>query len=96
MTIIRPHAPSTIKYFLYIVFGVLLICGAFYISEYSSLAELRHTTTSLKGQVVGLQTANADLKNELYRMIDPARLETAAIDSGLTLDKRPHYVTTRQ
>ncbi|MFA5870596.1 MAG: hypothetical protein WC842_01750 [Candidatus Paceibacterota bacterium] len=96
MTIIRPHKSSSIKYFLYSLFGVLLICGGFYISEYTALAETRNSINTLKGFVGKLQGENADLKNELYTMIDPARLEAAGVDSGLQKELRPQYVTTSQ
>jgi len=94
MTIIRPHT-SSIKYFLYSLFGVLLICGGFYISEYTSLAETRNSINTLKNSVGTLQQENADLKSQLYAMIDPAQLEAAGVDSGLLKESRPHYVTTR-
>ena len=95
MTIIRPHKSAPIKYFLYSLFGVLLICGGFYISEYTALAETRNSINTLKGSVGKLQGENADLKNELYTMIDPARLEAAGVDSGLQKESRPQYVTTQ-
>lgn len=95
MTIIRPHKSSSIKYFLYSLFGVLLICGGFYVSEYTSLAETRHSIDTLKNSVGILQQENADLKNQLYAMIDPVRLEAAGVDSGLLKESRPQYVTTR-
>jgi cell division protein FtsL len=78
------------------MFGVLLICGGFYISEYTTLAETRHSVDSLKASVGELQQKNADLKKELYALIDPAQLEAAGVDSGLQKESRPHYVTTRQ
>jgi cell division protein FtsL len=95
MTIIRPHKSSSIKYFLYSLFGVLLICGGFYISEYTTLAETRNSINTLKKSIGVLQQENADLKSELYAMIDPARLEAVGVDSGLLKESRPHYVTTR-
>lgn len=95
MTIIRPHKSSSIKYFLYSLFGVLLICGGFYISEYTTLAETRNSINTLKNSIGVLQQENADLKSELYAMIDPARLEAVGVDSGLLKESRPHYVTTR-
>lgn len=96
MTIIHPHKISSIKYFLYSLFGVLLICGGFYISEYTSLAETRNAVNGLKKSVGTLQQESADLKNELYAKIDPAKLEAAGVDSGLLKESRPQYVTTRQ
>jgi len=96
MTIIRPNKLSSIKYFLYSLFGVLLICGGFYISEYTALAETRHSIDTLRGSIGKLQGENADLKNELYTMIDPARLEEVGVSSGLQKESRPQYVTTSQ
>lgn len=69
--------------------------GVFYISQTGSLVEKKHELDSLKKQVITLKTENADLKNQYYRLVDPARLEAAAATSGLTLEKRPYYLTSK-
>lgn len=96
MTIIRPHKSRPIKYFIYSLFVVLLVCGGFYISEYASVAESRNAINELKKVTSDLQQENADLKNKLYAMIDPAKLEAVGVDSGLLKESQPQYVTTKQ
>ncbi len=96
MTIICPQKKSELKYFLIALFAIVLVGGAFYIIGNSSLVEKSHELEALKKQIISLKTDNADLKNEYYRLTDPARLETAANNSGLTLEKRPQYLTSKQ
>lgn len=96
MTIICPQKKSELKYFLIALFALVLVGGAFYIVGNSSLVEQRHALEDLKKQLISLKTDNADLKNEYYRLTDPARLESVANDSGLTLEKRPQYLTSKQ
>ena len=96
MTIICPQKKKDIRYFLIALFAVLLAGGSFYLVETGSLVEKRHELDALKGQLVALKTSNADLKNEYYRLLDPAKLEAVASNSGLTLEKRPQYLTSKQ
>lgn len=92
MTIIKPSAPFLHLRFLLLFFGVLLVGGVVYIFEYNSLVNLRHQSNMLQQRIVGAQTANADLKNEMYKMIDPAQLQKLASERALVLDRRPAYL----
>ena len=96
MTIICPQKSAHIKYFLFALFTILLMGGGLYIVGNSSLVEQKHELEALKRDLITLKTANADLKNEYFRLIDPATLEAAATGSGLTLEKRPQYLTSKQ
>lgn len=96
MTIICPQKKKNIKYFLIMLFAIVLVGGVFYIVQTGALVEQRHKLEALKKQLVDLKIANADLKNEYYRLVDPAKLEAVASNSGLTLEKRPIYLTSTQ
>ncbi|MCX6788780.1 MAG: hypothetical protein WCO21_00350 [bacterium] len=96
MTIICPQKKKNIKYFLITLFALVLVGGAFYIIQTGAIVEKRHELEALKKQLNELKTANADLKNKYYRIVDPAKLEEVASASGLTLEKRPMYITSTQ
>lgn len=96
MTIICPQKKQDLKYFLIALFALVLGGGALYIIGNGSLVEQRHAWESSKKELVTLKTENADLKNEYYRLTDPAQLEAVATASGLRLEKRPQYLTTAQ
>lgn len=74
------------------LFGALLLAGAIYIVGYNSYASKRHEIKGLKERLLALQTANVDLKDSLFRLIDPARLEQLAGTRGLVLEQRPQYL----
>lgn len=96
MTIICPQKKKNIKYFLIMLFAIVLVGGVFYIVQTGALVEQRHKLEAAKKQLIDLKIANADLKNKYYRLVDPAKLEAVASDSGLTLEKRPIYLTSTQ
>ncbi|MFA6365337.1 MAG: hypothetical protein WCW78_02970 [Candidatus Paceibacterota bacterium] len=96
MTIIRPKKHTQFRYILLILFTLLLGYGTFFIFEYSAIASKKHEVGQLKASVISLQTANADMKEEYYRLVDPANLEAVAVDSGMTIEKRPQYLTSNQ
>lgn len=95
MTIFTPHHNQTIKHFLLILFALLLVGGVLYIFEYNSLVNARFALNNLKKDLVGLQAQNADLKNQLYTVIDPAKLAALAASKGLILEGKPQYVTNQ-
>ncbi len=96
MTIICPQKKAELKYFLIALFAVVLVGGALYITGNSALVEKKHELEAFKKQLIELKTANADLKNEYYRLTDPARLQAVATNSGLTLERTPQYLTSKQ
>ena len=96
MTIIQPHKHQNTIYFLVAIFGVLLIGGLLYISLYNGLVDARHELSALQKSMVELETQNADLKNELFRMIDPGHLESYAVAAGLVMERHPAYLRHNQ
>lgn len=93
MTILTPHGNSTIKHFLMLLFVLLLVGGVLYIFEYNALVDARFTLSDLKKNLVELETKNADLKNQLYAVLDPVKLTAFAAANGLILERRPQYLT---
>ena len=92
MTIIQPNKHSSIKRFLVILFLILFVCGVFYIYVYNSFVNARYQVDSFKDGLVKAQALNADLKNQLYQIIDPAKLQTLAQEKGLLLEGKPDYL----
>lgn len=92
MTIIQPHKNRPLMRFLLLFFLLLAGGGTFCIFEYNAVAEARQGITAAKEAVVKAQASNADLKDTLYRMIDPGVLRAAAAGGGLTLVRDPQYL----
>ncbi|MFH0712477.1 MAG: hypothetical protein V2A55_01295 [Candidatus Jorgensenbacteria bacterium] len=94
MTIIKPSAYSQYLKFLALIFGILLFGGLFYILQYNALVDIRSEIRSLGDKVVEMEATNADLKNEVYRAVEPEKLQSFARDNGLILEKNPKFLSS--
>lgn len=92
MTIIQPHKNRPLARFLLTLFFLLAGGGIFYIFEYNAVAEARQGIAAAKEELQRAQVSNADLRDALYRMIDPSVLKSAAAGRGLTLVRNPQYL----
>lgn len=92
MTIIQPNKYRSLKHFLIILFLILLAGGVFYIYEYNKFVDVRYQADFFKEQIIKAQALNADLKNQLYQITDPANLQSLAQKQGLFLEKKPDYL----
>ncbi len=93
MTFLTPHQNGTTKQFLLLLFALVVLGGVLYIFEYNMFVNARFELGNLKKSLTELQTANADLKNRLYAVLDPVKLTALATERGLVLEKKPQYVT---
>lgn len=92
MTIIKPSQNKTNIRFFAILFVILAIGGGLCVFQYNSLAEMRHELRDLKQQIPQAEAKNVDLKQELYKKIDPVALEKLAVESQLVLERKPVYL----
>ncbi len=93
MTIIKPAAKESYARFLMLAFAIVLIGSLVYIFEYNSLVDARFELKNMKAEIVKAETLNADLKNALYKTINPVLLEKEAAASSLILERNPEYLT---
>ena len=96
MTIIKPIETRNNLRFLILLFAVIFASGIFYVLEYNSLVNARYQASSLKKQIADATAANADLKNNLYKMTDPVKLDLLAKEHHLTLERKPQYINQYQ
>lgn len=96
MTIIKPKKHSQYLKFFIITFLILFLGAVFYIDGYNHSVNLRYQLENLKKSIVQVQEKNADLKNELFKIIDPNRLNALAQEKGLTLERHPQYFSFNQ
>lgn len=82
------------KHFISAIVICSLLGGGFIIFQYTHLADSRFELSSLKERLVVLEASNADLKNNLYELTDPARLERFGREQGLVLERQPEYLTS--
>lgn len=72
---------------------MIFLGGGVYIFEYKSFIDSKHELKSIKDNIINLQEANADLKEEIYQLTDPTELQKIAKENNLILDKKPEYLT---
>lgn len=93
MTIINPTKNQNLTKFFIVLFAVLVVGGIAYIYEYNAVADARFDIKSLKQEIVDLEIRGAELKNELYQVTDPTKLQKLAADYDLVLERKPQYLT---
>ncbi len=96
MTIFRPNYNKKNLFFIILILIFLLIGGSFYIYEYNQIVELKHNLKILENKLNQQEVLNADLKDQLYRILEPSRLKDLAIAQGLRLNNQPIYLEIGQ
>ncbi len=91
MTIIQPLKNKNKLSPIILVLIIFLMAG-FYIYEYNRLVSFNFRIQSLEKTLVDYRVLNSDLKRQLYQLVDSARLEELAKESGLVLDQQPQYL----
>lgn len=98
MTILNPSQQNsnrkTIK-LIALIFSALLLTGAFYIHQYTRLADLRYRQESLRSALSESRVLNSDLKNQLYRLTASEAIQKEALAErlgrDLVLEGNPGY-----
>lgn len=94
MTSLQQYKERDIRRFIISIVICSLLGGGFIIFQYTNLADSRFELSELKKELALLQSSNADLKNKLYELTDPARLEQFGREQGLVLERQPEYLTS--
>lgn len=90
MTIIEPAKNRYASEFLYI--GLLILISAiFSIYFYNLNVNLKYQISFQEKSLQELEAANADLKNQLYHILDSANLTVIVRKYNLIPDKNPDY-----
>ncbi len=92
MTIINAQKNKSLIYFLLTLFTLIIAGGLFYIYQYNLLAERKINLDNLKSEIEVVKVQNAELKNKLFQLIDPTKVDSLASRFGLVIDKSPNYL----
>lgn len=91
MTIIRPNAYQEVKKLIAILSAILVGVLLFGVFLYLQTVNLRHDIADAHNSLEDMKVENADLKNDLYGMMDSNNLEKLAVERGLVKDKNPQW-----
>lgn len=96
MTIIQLNKnDSRIKLTAFSLMAALTVATVWGIFLYNNLVNLRHEADQREKIFRAAEVNNAELKNDLYRLIDAQNLEILIKDQSFILDKNPQYVANK-
>lgn len=92
MTIIQPYKTSYKSNFLISILMLTSIGIAVWgVFLYNQLVNLRHEVKKQEADISRAEVTNAELKNNLYSIIDAKNLKSSVDSQSLILDKNPEY-----
>ena len=93
MTIIQPSQNKNAFFWLSALFVVgLLALIIWWLTVYNSLVDIKHNITVLEEEIGQRELENAELKNSVYALINPTRLEELVKKNGFVKDKGAKYL----
>lgn len=96
MTIIEPKKfKSQYKRYLIPILGLIFAGAAASIYFYSDIVELKDNVQNQEKTLQQLEVKNAELKNQLYTILDANKLKESAGTLGLILERDPNYLETK-
>ena len=72
--------------------GIAVLSVVWGVFLYNQLVDIRHEIENKSNSLGKAEVNNAELKNNLYNIIDSANLESLAEGKSLAFDKNPQYV----
>ncbi len=97
MTIIQPDKTSHLSSFLISILLIGSISAILWVVFlYNQLVDVRHEVKRQEENLQQAEVNNAELKNNLYSIIDAKNLKTSTDAQSLILDKNPEYIKNRQ
>ncbi len=93
MTIIQLNKNNHKKNFLIsILMMVSIVAAVWGVFLYNQLVSFRHEVKKQENNIRQAEVQNAELKNNLYGIIDVKNLKSSTDSQSLILDKDPEYV----
>jgi hypothetical protein len=93
MTIVQPHKNNLTAAKISILFltTALITSVLGWMFFYNQFVNLRHDLEAAELTISKAEVENAELKNDLYKIIDVKNLEVLAQERSLVVDKNPKY-----
>jgi hypothetical protein len=93
MTIIQPNRENKkTSLFALVLIGTAVLSVVWGVFIYNQLVDIRHEVERASNSVEKAEVSNAELRNNLYNIIDSGNLESLAKGKSLALDNNPQYV----
>lgn len=96
MTIIQLNKNNHKKNFLVsILMAVSVVAAVWGIFIYNQLVSLRHEVKKQENNIQQAEVQNAELKNNLYSILNEKNIESLINQQSLILEKNPNYLTKK-
>ena len=96
MTFVQPHKNNltamNITIFVMVIAAITVSASGMFL--YNQLVNLRHDFGSSKNYASKAEVENAELKNALYRAVDPKNFAVIAESHSLVAEKNPEFLKT--
>lgn len=92
MTIIEPNKSYFLQSSLLYFAGALLVLMVTGIYFYNLNVNLKYSVSMQEKEMRRLETANADMRNEMYRILDVRNLTAVIKERNLIQDRNPDYL----
>ncbi len=97
MTIIQPNKNNQqTNFYISVLMSFLVVSAVWGVFLYNQLVNLRHEVNRQEINLRRAEVTNAELKNNLYNIIDNKNLESSTNTQSLILDKNPEYLKRQQ
>ena len=95
MTIIQLNKNNHNKNFLILILMMVSVVMAVWgIFIYNQLVSLRHEVKKQENNIQQAEVQNAELKNNLYSILNEKNIESLINQQSLILEKNPNYIKT--
>ena len=93
MTIIEPNKSKfKLNLLIILIIGFILAEAVLSIFAYNKSVRINYSLNENKKAIEELQVSKADLKNQLYSVLDLQNADILAAKLGLIKEKRPEYL----
>lgn len=92
MTIIEPNKNHFLQSTLMYLAGAMLVLVITGIYFYNLNVSLKYDISMQEKEINRLESANADMRNEMYRVLDVRNLGAVIQQRNLVQDKNPDYM----
>ena len=92
MTIIQPNKNNKSNPLILIAMATAILSVVWGVFLYNELVDTRHEVQKQTNSVQEAEVKNAELKNNLYNVIDANNLEILAKEQPLILENNPRYI----
>jgi len=96
MTVFTPTKTNNLNIFIYFSIALFILISGLWLFVYSQQVVMRHNLVSFENNLKDVKVKNAELKDNLYNLLNPANLSDLASSLNLIKDQDPNFLHVAQ